>query len=94
MKNAPHPGEILLEYMDVLDLEVEDVSEALGVVNYTVKMLVECRSSVNTWIAMRLAKCFSTTIDFWLNLQKEYDLSHYDKSRVRVKVLWNPKEVE
>ena len=59
------PGDILLyEYLEPLDLKINELAELLHV----------HRNSVSALINNRLAKVFDTTVDFWLNLQAAVDL--------------------
>ena len=61
----PHPGEILLERLAM----------ELRVPTHRVNEIVHGRRSITADSALRLAKFFGTTPDFWLNLQKSYDLA-------------------
>lgn len=70
-----HPGEILREeFMEPLGLNPHKVSLALRVSAPTVSEIVREKRSVSPDMALRLARYFSTTPEFWLNLQTRYDL--------------------
>jgi addiction module HigA family antidote len=70
-----HPGEILLkEFMEPLGLNPHKLSRALRVSAPAVYDLVNERRGISTDMALRLAHCFNTTPEFWLNLQTRYDL--------------------
>lgn len=70
-----HPGEILREeFMEPLGLNPHKVSLALRVSAPTVSEIVHEKRSVSPDMALRLARYFDTTPEFWLNLQTRYDL--------------------
>jgi addiction module HigA family antidote len=70
-----HPGEILREeYMRPLDLSINALARDLYVPVTRVSELVNERRSISADTALRLARYFDTTPDFWVNLQTKYDL--------------------
>jgi antitoxin HigA-1 len=71
-----HPGEILREeYLVPLKLSATALAKQLHVSPPTVNDIVRQRRAVTAEMAVRLAKCFGTTEQFWLNLQGAYDVS-------------------
>jgi antitoxin HigA-1 len=72
-----HPGRIIKEdYLLPLCLTIKDIAEKLGVSRKTLSKIINERGAVTPDMALRLARAFDTTPDFWLNLQKNYDLWH------------------
>lgn len=70
-----HPGEILLDdYLKPLGMSVNALSKELYVPAQRLNEIVRERRGVTADTAMRLARYFGTTEQFWLNLQTEYDL--------------------
>jgi addiction module HigA family antidote len=70
-----HPGEVLKEeFMVPLDLSANRLARALRVPANRVSAIVNGERGVTADTALRLAKALGTTPDFWLNLQKQYDL--------------------
>jgi antitoxin HigA-1 len=70
-----HPGEILREdYMVPLGLSMNKLALALHVPVPRIAEIVHERRSVTPDTALRLARYFSTSARFWLNLQSAYDL--------------------
>src|SRR4030042_3479915 len=70
-----HPGEMLRE--DVLPdygLTVSGFAETLGVSRQTVNELLRERRGVSPEMALRLARLFGDTPEFWLNAQRAVDL--------------------
>ena len=72
-----HPGEILLEeFLEPMGLSQRDLAEGIHVPYQRVNELVNGRRGVTPSTALRLAKFFNMTPDFWLNLQQRWDLYH------------------
>jgi addiction module HigA family antidote len=70
-----HPGEILREdFMPDYDLTVSGLASALGVSRQSVNELLRERRAVSPEMALRLAKLFGNTAEFWPNLQRSVDL--------------------
>lgn len=70
-----HPGEILREdYLIPLDKSANALAKALCVPTPRINEIVRERRGVTADTAMRLARYFDTTPQFWMTLQAEYDL--------------------
>jgi addiction module HigA family antidote len=77
-----HPGEILREdFMPDYKLTVSRLAEALGVSRQSVNELVRERRAVSPEMALRLARLFGNSPEFWLNLQRSVDLFDAQASR-------------
>ena len=76
IKRKPaHPGQILKEdYLEPLDLTITELSKAIGTSRKTLSKIVNGRGSVTPEMALKLSKAFDTSPEFWLNLQRNYDL--------------------
>ena len=71
-----HPGEILREeFLAPLSLSADKLAEAIGVSAQQITEIMQENRSVTADTALRLAKHFETTPEFWLNLQMAYDAS-------------------
>ncbi len=71
-----HPGEILREeYLKPLAMSAGALARKLNVPRTRIERLAAEQTPVTTDTALRLAKYFRTTPDFWLNLQSSYDLN-------------------
>ncbi len=72
---AIHPGEILREeYLEPMGLSASALAIALRVPAPRVNDIVRERRGVSPDTALRLARFFGTSAQFWLNLQSGYDL--------------------
>lgn len=70
-----HPGEILREeFIEPLGLNPHKLSVALRVSAPAVYQISHEERSISPDMALRLARYFDTTPEFWLNLQTRYDL--------------------
>ena len=71
-----HPGEILREeFMAPLGLTANALSRDLSVDAPRINDIVREKRGVSPDTALRLARYFGTTAEFWLNLQMNHDLS-------------------
>ena len=70
-----HPGEILLEeFLRPLGMSMNRLADELHVPANRITQIVEGRRSVTGETALRLARYFGTSPEFWLGMQKDYDL--------------------
>ena len=70
-----HPGEMLLEeFLVPLNISQRDLANAIHVPYQRVNELVNQKRGVTPGTALRLAKFFGVSADFWLNLQVRWDL--------------------
>ena len=77
MKTLPpiHPGEILLEeFLEPMGISQYRLSKEISVSPRRINEIVHGKRAVSANTALRLAKFFGTTPQFWLNLQSLYDL--------------------
>jgi len=75
-KLAPvHPGEVLLEeFLKPLGLSQNRLALNIGVAPRRINEIVLGKRRVTAETALRLARYFDTTPQFWLGLQSDYDL--------------------
>jgi antitoxin HigA-1 len=76
MERKPtHPGEMLREdFLPDYGLSVSGLAEAIGVSRQSINELLRERRSVSPEMALRLARLFGNSPDFWLNAQQAVDL--------------------
>ncbi|MBU1187866.1 MAG: HigA family addiction module antidote protein [Gammaproteobacteria bacterium] len=76
-----HPGEILREeYLVPLEMSVNALARALRVDATRMNEIVRGRRRITPDTAERLARYFSSTPQFWMNLQVQYDLKEFEAS--------------
>ncbi len=70
-----HPGEQLLqEFMIPLELSSNALARALDVTPARINEIARGRRGISADTALRLARFFGTSHQFWLNLQANYDV--------------------
>lgn len=70
-----HPGEMLREdFLPDYGLTVTSLADALCVSRQTVNELVRERRALSPAMALRLARLFGNSAEFWLNAQRAVDL--------------------
>lgn len=76
LKRRPtHPGEILREdFLPDYELNASSLAEAIGVSRQSINELLRERRSLSPEMALRLARLFGNTPEFWLNAQRAVDL--------------------
>ena len=79
-RNRPpaHPGRVLKNlYLSPLGVSNTELAKVLGVSRKAISNIVNEHKSVTPQMALRLSRAFPNTApEFWLNLQKNYDLWH------------------
>lgn len=76
MKRRPtHPGEMLREdFLPDYGLTVSNLAVAIGVSRQSINELLRERRRVSPEMALRLARLFGNSPEFWLNAQRAVDL--------------------
>jgi addiction module HigA family antidote len=73
-RKPTHPGEMLLEeYLKPMGLTQRELADAIFVPYQRINDIVNGRSEITPSSALRLAKYFNTSPDFWMNLQRRWD---------------------
>ena len=70
-----HPGEVLFEeFLKPMNMSQNQLGRSLGVSARRINEIVHCKRSVTADTALRLARYFGNSPQFWLGLQMDYDL--------------------
>ena len=74
-RQPTHPGEMLLEeFLTPMGITQQELANAIHVPYQRINEIVRGRRGVTPSTALRLAKFFGVSADFWLNLQLRWDL--------------------
>ena len=74
-RQPTHPGKIIKEdYLVPLSITITELASILGVSRKTLSKITNERGAITPDMALRLSRAFDTSPDFWMNLQKNYDL--------------------
>lgn len=81
-----HPGAIIREdILKEMNLSITKAAKGLGISRKQLSEIVNETSSVSAEMAVRLEQGFGVSADFWLDLQKKYDIwKVQDSGRVHV----------
>jgi addiction module HigA family antidote len=77
---AIHPGEILQEILDQNQITQSEVAQRLHMAQSKISDICRGKRGVTPDMAMRLGRLFGQSPLFWLNLQKNWELSLLDES--------------
>ena len=90
-RKATHPGLILLkEFLEPMALTQKALATHIGISVQRVNEIIKGKRGVSPDTAWLLSEAFSTSPEFWLNLQSAYDLSsHKPKTHVQPLLIAN-----
>ena len=74
IRTAIHPGEHLRQELAELGISASELARQLEVPTNRITGILNRERSLTADTALRLAHWFGSSADFWLNLQKTYDL--------------------
>lgn len=88
-----HPGEVLREdFLKPLGLSQYALAKALAVPEVRISAIVNGKRAISPDTALRLARYFGTSAEFWLGMQMTYDLEKADdSSRAAIDVSVTPR---
>jgi antitoxin HigA-1 len=74
-REPTHPGEMLIkEFLIPMSITQRDLSKAIYVPYQRINEIVNGRRGITPSAALRLARFFNMSEDFWMNLQLRWDL--------------------
>ena len=74
-RQPTHPGEMLrAEFLEPSEISQRELADAIRVPYQRVNELVNQKRGITPSTALRLARFFGVTPEFWLNLQVRWDL--------------------
>ncbi|MDR0322073.1 MAG: HigA family addiction module antidote protein [Treponema sp.] len=86
-KISQSPGSLLLKYIEDYDLNCNKLSKEIKCSQTALRLISLDKSRITTSIAVRLAKFFGTTPEFWLTAQINYDLAKAADNKTLAKAL-------
>jgi len=69
-----HPGEVLQDEIDALEMSASAIAAALDVSANRITAILNGDRAITADTALRLSRYLGTSAEFWLNLQKTYEL--------------------
>ncbi|MCA0366190.1 MAG: HigA family addiction module antidote protein [Bacteroidetes bacterium] len=89
-RNLPpvHPGEILREdFIKERGLTITEVANGLGVARGNLSAIINERAGISPEMAVKLSEAFGNSTEFWVNLQKNYEVWHAERKVNRSEIL-------
>lgn len=76
LKTPMHPGEVLKElYLDPLGIGAIALAHRLGVPRTRIERLIKGTTGMTADTAIRLARAFQSTPNYWMNMQVNFDVA-------------------
>jgi addiction module HigA family antidote len=83
-REPTHPGEMLLEeFLEPMNLTQRMLADAIHVPYQRINEIVNMKRGITPSTALRLAKYFGVSEDFWLNLQIRWDIYRSKKAEAQ-----------
>ena len=69
-----HPGEILADELEEIGLKSSHLAKAIDVEPNRISQILNAKRAITADTSLRLGRYFGQSDDFWLDLQKQYEL--------------------
>ncbi len=69
-----HPGEMILDFLEDLEMTQTDFADAIGVTRVRLNELIHGKRAMTPDTALRLERALGKPAYWWLGLQQDYDL--------------------
>ena len=69
-----HPGEHIADELEFLDMSASELATQLGIPTNRITEIIRGRRGITADTALRLGRWFGTSAEFWMNVQKSYEL--------------------
>ncbi len=80
-RTPTHPGEMLLEeFLKPMGITQRDLANAINVPYQRINEIINGKRGITPGTALRLAKVFGVSSDFWMNIQLRWDLYFANQS--------------
>jgi addiction module HigA family antidote len=76
-----HPGEFLADELEEIEITATELSRQIDVPPNRISQIVRGKRDITADTALRLGQFFGTGPEFWMNLQKTYEL---DKAKAEL----------
>jgi antitoxin HigA-1 len=84
MKKPAHPGRVLKNQLEELEIPAAEAAKALGVTRQQLYRVINGDSGISPEMAVRLSKGIGSTPETWLGMQQAYDLSQIEAGAIKV----------
>ncbi|MBI1884063.1 MAG: HigA family addiction module antidote protein [Chlamydiae bacterium] len=76
-----HPGEILLDELEELELSQVTLAKHVGVLPKTINEICRNKRGISIEMALKLARALGGSPQFWLNAQNNWELSQMNEKQ-------------
>ncbi|MEH6639969.1 MAG: HigA family addiction module antitoxin [Porticoccaceae bacterium] len=81
IKESLHPGQILVDELEELEISPTELSRRIDVPPNRISQIINGKRDISADTALRLGQFLGTGPEVWMNLQKAYDL---DRARAKL----------
>lgn len=74
-----HPGIVIKENLEVAEMTAKEFSIRTGISERVLSPIINCKADITFEIAYKLSQFFDDTIEFWINLQNNYNVYIFEK---------------
>jgi len=82
-----HPGDLLRDELQEDNVSLNELARAFRVPMNRISAIVNGQRTITVDTAIRLARYFGTSTQYWLNLRNAYDLETADRAGIEREVL-------
>ncbi len=80
-----HPGEMLLEeFLKPMGITQRELSDLIQVPYQRINEIINGKRGITPSTALRLAKAFEMSEDFWINVQLRWDLYRAKQKEIKI----------
>lgn len=87
--SVPHPGELILEYLDSYGWSQSDLARRAGLTPKTISEICNGKAPISPATALAFEKVLKRPAHLWLNLQRLYDEAEARKQEFAKSLTWN-----
>lgn len=85
-----HPGMYIKESLDAMEMTSREFSARTGISERTLSAIINCNGSITFDVAYKLSIYFDNSINYWTNLQTQYDLYLMEEKKlIEMEEEWN-----
>ena len=85
---APHPGEVIAEYLEFYGWSQRDLARRTGLTPKTISVICNAKASVTATTALMLERVFRRPAHLWLNLQRQFDEAEARRQELVQSIQW------
>ena len=68
-----HPGEYIKDLLEAKSISIREFALDIDITEETISSIINGTSDIDEIVASKLASYFDSSVNFWINLQKQYN---------------------